>query len=57
MRIHDGRIGAAIAGAMLIALPAIELLTVKSAPATAHVITLLLGVALVFASAAGLRLD
>jgi regulator of nucleoside diphosphate kinase len=36
MKLHDGRIGGAIAGAMLIALPAIELLWMKSAPATAH---------------------
>jgi hypothetical protein len=36
MRVHDGRIGAAIAGAMLIGLPAIDLLWVKSAPDGAH---------------------
>ena len=56
MRLHDARIGAAVAGAMLAALPAIEFLWFDGAPAGGDVITLLLGVALLVASAAGLRM-
>ncbi|MGH8631524.1 MAG: hypothetical protein ACREU7_12290 [Burkholderiales bacterium] len=55
MRNLEARAGAALAGAMLICLPAIELLWGRGMPGAAHAITAIFGVALLASSAAGAR--
>jgi hypothetical protein len=55
-RIHNSRIGAGIAGAMLLGIAAIEFFA-ASAPASASILTALIGSALLFASTVGVRLD
>lgn len=55
-RAHNSRLGAAIAGAILLAVAAIEYFA-ASAPAGANVLTALMGSALLVAGVAGWRVD
>jgi hypothetical protein len=55
MRNREARIGAALAGSMLFALPLISGLWSGRAPSAADAITALIGIALLAASAAGAR--
>jgi hypothetical protein len=55
MRTREARIGAALAGSMLFALPLISGLWSARAPSGADAITSLIGMALLVASAAGAR--
>ena len=54
MKMHDNRIGAGIAGALLLGIAAVELFA-ASGLAGANVLTALIGIAMLIASAAGLR--
>ena len=56
MRNREAQIGAAVAGSMLFALPLISSLWSVRAPSAADAITSLIGIALLVASAAGVRL-
>lgn len=56
MKMHNSRIGAGIAGAMLLGIAAIEF-SATSAPVAANILTGLVGLALLIASTVGLRLD
>ena len=55
MRNHEARMGAAVAGSMLFALPLISWLWSVRPPSAADAITSLIGIVLLVASAAGAR--
>jgi hypothetical protein len=54
--IHSSRIGAGIAGAMLLGIATTEFFA-ASAPAAANIVTTLVGSAMLIASIVGVRLD